>query len=102
MTAYSIKNKNNETTIEVKGHSGYADSGNDIVCASVSSIALCTINAIYSFVDNSIDVKEDSGNLDITVLEQDKITITLLDNMIRCLADIEKDYPSNIKLSKEE
>ena len=88
--------------ISINGHANYKDYGNDIVCASVSSIALCTINAIYSFTDKSIDVKENSGSLDINILDQDEITIKLLDNMIRCLADIEKDYPSNIKLSKEE
>ena len=88
--------------ISIKGHANYKDYGNDIVCASVSSIALCTINAIYSFTDKSIDVKENSGSLEINILDQDEITIKLLDNMIRCLADIEKDYPSNIKLSKEE
>jgi len=93
---------NNLIRISIKGHANYKDYGNDIVCASVSSIALCTINAIYSFKDNTIDVKESSGNLDIKVLEQDKISITLLENMIRCLSDIEKNYPSNIKLSKEE
>lgn len=93
---------NNLVRISITGHANYKDYGNDIVCASVSSIALCTINAIYLFKDNTIDVKESSGNLDIKVLEQDKISITLLENMIRCLSDIEKDYPSNIKLSKEE
>ena len=93
---------NNLVRISITGHANYKDYGNDIVCASVSSIALCTINAIYSFKDNTIDVKESSGNLDIKILEQDKISTTLLENMIRCLSDIEKDYPSNIKLSKEE
>ena len=93
---------NNLVRISITGHANYKDYGNDIVCASVSSIALCTINAIYSFKDNTIDVKESSGSLDINVLEQDKTSITLLENMIRCLSDIEKDYPSNIKLSKEE
>ena len=93
---------NNIVKISIKGHANYKGYGNDIVCASVSSIALCTINAIYSFVDNSIDVKESDGSLDITILKEDETTIALLDNMIRCLTDIEKDYPSNIKLSKEE
>lgn len=93
---------NKIVNVSIKGHANYKDYGNDIVCASVSSIALCTVNAIYSFNDKSIDVKENSGSLDITVMEEDNITMILLNNMIRCLADIEKDYPSNIKLSKEE
>ena len=98
----TYKKDNKLVKISIKGHANYKDYGNDIVCASVSGIALCTVNAIYSFNDDTIDVKESSGNLEITVLKQDKTSITLLDNMIRFLNDIEKDYPSNIKISKEE
>jgi hypothetical protein len=88
--------------ISIKGHANYKNYGNDIVCAAVSSVAICTVNAILSFDKNNIDVKENSGNLEITVLKQDDIVITLLNNMLRCLKDIETDYPTNIKLSKEE
>ena len=35
--------------ISIRGHANYKDYGNDIVCASISSIAICTVNAIYSF-----------------------------------------------------
>ena len=93
---------NDYAKISITGHANYGNYGNDIVCASVSSISLCTINAIYSFIDDSIDVRESIGKLEITVNKYDEITMILLDNMIRCLSDIEKNYPSNIKLSEEE
>jgi len=102
ITIKTYKKDNNILKISIKGHANYKDYGNDIVCASVSSIALCTINAIYSFGNNLIDVEESSGKLNINILKQDKTSITLLENMIRCLHDIEKDYPSNIKISEEE
>ena len=52
--------------ITVSGHSGYEEAGKDIVCASVSSIVITTINAIieidsdaidYSDLDNKIIIK---------------------------------------------
>ena len=37
--------KNNDKVI-IKGHANYADYGKDIVCASVSSIVITTVNGI--------------------------------------------------------
>lgn len=34
----------------VKGHSGYAESGNDIICAGVSSALMLTVNTITVLV----------------------------------------------------
>ena len=34
--------------IEIKGHANYSLHGSDIVCASVSSIAITTVNAIIN------------------------------------------------------
>jgi hypothetical protein len=98
----TYKQDNDILEISIEGHANYKDYGNDIVCAAVSSISLCTVNAILSFDNHSIEVKENSGYLEITVLKQDNIIRTLLNNMLRCLQDIEIDYPTNIKLSKEE
>ena len=35
-----------ENVITISGHANYDDKGKDIVCASVSSIVITTINAI--------------------------------------------------------
>ena len=47
-----VEIKNNK--IEIKGHAYYDDYGKDIVCASVSSIVITTINAIIEFDPESI------------------------------------------------
>ena len=83
------------------GHANYADYGSDIVCASVSSVMLCTVNAIYSINDKCIKVIE-GNDFVIEVLFNDEIVIKLIDNMIRCLESLERQYPKNIKISKEE
>lgn len=97
-----IKN-NNYKQITFKGHANYKDYGQDIVCAAVSSTYLCTVNAILSISTNSIKVTQNPNINIIDIIENDNITTKLLDNMLKCLKSIEKEYPKNIKIkSKEE
>jgi len=45
-----VKIKQNITTIEATGHSGYAESGQDIVCAAVSTLLENLINGLTEIV----------------------------------------------------
>ena len=40
--------------ISIKGHAMYDDYGKDIVCASVSTMVITTVNAISRFEQNDI------------------------------------------------
>lgn len=88
--------------IIISGHANYESYGNDIVCASVSSIVYTTINAILNFNAKAIKYIDNNNTLEINILNQDKITKTLITNMLDLLNDLEKQYPENIKLSKGE
>ena len=88
--------------IIIKGHANYEEYGKDIVCAAVSATYLCTINAILSLEEKSIKIEEERDKKIIKINEQNNTTNTLLKNMIRCLESLEKQYPKNIKLAKEE
>ena len=44
--------------ITISGHSGYEERGKDIVCASVSSIVITTINAIIEIDNDAIDYSD--------------------------------------------
>ncbi len=44
---------------EISGHAGYADYGQDIVCASVSVLAIHTANALDELTDNEMDIEMD-------------------------------------------
>ena len=48
---------------QTEGHAGYAESGEDIVCASVSVLVINTINSIERLTEDSASVQseEDSG-----------------------------------------
>ena len=94
------KNKQEIEQIKISGHAGYADYGHDIVCSAVSSIITTSVNGILSF-KKTIQVIDDLKILTITVLEHDKITDTLLKNMLNLLKEIEKQYIKNITLRTE-
>ena len=96
-----IKVKLSKNNILIKGHSLYDEYGKDIVCASVSSVVLCTVNGIFSIDDSVIDVKSTDGMVEINLLKDDEITNKLLINMINCLKELEKQYNKNIKIEEE-
>lgn len=84
--------------IIIKGHANYAEYGNDIVCASVSSIAITTINAILRFDSNNISYIEKDGYLEINIINHTKEVDILLTNMIELFKELEKQY-KNIKIN---
>jgi len=94
-----IKVKVEKDRISIKGHANYDDYGKDIVCASVSSIAICSVEAIAKFDENAIDTKEEQDKLEIIINKHDDTTNKLIDNMLTCLKEIEKQYPQNIKIT---
>ena len=84
--------------IEVSGHANYDDYGKDIVCASVSSIVITTINGIIDINDEAILYEEEKDKIKIEIKKEDKVTKKLIDNMVFMLESLEKDYPKNIKI----
>ena len=92
------KDNNKYIKIVFKGHAGYEDYGKDIVCAAVSSTMLCTVNAIYLISDDSINVIQNDDEFIVEVIKDNDITNKLINNMINCLKDLEKQYPKNIKI----
>ena len=89
--------KENEKTKEIKitGHALYDDYGKDIVCASVSSIVITTVNAILRIDKDAIEC--DGKDFTIKILKENKIVNILIENMISLLKELEHDYPKNIK-----
>ena len=85
--------------IKISGHADYATYGYDIVCSAVSSVVTTSINAILSF-EKTIDVI-DKETLEIKVLKHDRITTTLIENMIAMLKEIEKQYKENIRTEEK-
>ena len=84
--------------IEITGHANYDEYGKDIVCASVSSIVITSINACLEIDEESIYYEDLKDKIKIEILKEDKITEKLINNMVFMLESLEKDYPKNIKI----
>ena len=93
---------NNIKKINIKGHAEYDDYGKDIVCSSVSSITITTVNAILMFNKNYISYNEKKDNFEIIINENNDITNKLIQNMINLLTELSQDYPKNIKIEEED
>ena len=77
------------------GHAGFADAGNDIVCAAVSVLVINTINSLEELAGETFETVTDEGagfiHCDFTNPLQDK-SIFLLDSLVFGLKNIEKEY----------
>ena len=93
-----IKVELKDNLITIKGHAGYDEKGKDIVCASVSSIVITTINGIIEIDPDAIDYSDLDNELIIRKLKEDEIVNKLLNNMILLLENLEKDYKDYIKI----
>ena len=71
--------------IVIKGHADYEEFGKDIVCASVTSIATTTINAIVRLDSDAIKFKADEGFIKIEILKHNDLIDILIINMIELL-----------------
>lgn len=90
-----------DNQIDISGHANYAD-GNDIVCASVSSIMYTTVNAIMSFNKDAIIYEDDNSVVSIKIKSKDEITSKLIKNMLNLFESLANDYPKNIKIIEED
>lgn len=93
-----IKVEISNNKIEIKGHANFDEYGKDIVCASVSSIVITTINAIIEIDPESIYYEDINNKIVINKLKDDNVTNKLINNMIELLVELEKNYSDNIKI----
>lgn len=100
MIKIDVKEINNEINhIKISGHAGYAESGYDIVCASVSSIAITTVNALLSINEDCLSYVEKDGLLEIDILKHDEIIDKILNNMLSMLEELSKEYKKYVKIN---
>ena len=91
------------TGFSVSGHSGYAEAGQDIVCAAISavvSMAEATINDVCG-ANAKVRVKEEDARVTLTLPtscdEEDAIQAVLA-GMMLTLCSMRDDYPDYIEV----
>jgi uncharacterized protein len=78
-----ISNNSAVCGFEISGHSGYADKGSDIVCASVSSAVQMAANTIIEVIGSGAYVSRKNGEVSLRLLRsEDKAKIAGARNII--------------------
>lgn len=88
-----------------KGHAGYADFGEDIVCAAVSILVINTVNSVEKFGGQAFlcETEQETGIIDFRLKDDPTAeTKLLLDSMILGLTEVEKDHRQHLKLNFKE
>ena len=97
-----VKINKDSKQIIIKGHAKFAKLGKDIVCASVSSIIITTINACQNIDKTSISYEESDGYIKLVVLNENEVILKLIENMLNLLTDLANTYKKNIIILKED
>lgn len=86
---------------QVKGHSGFAEEGRDIVCSAVSTATQMTLVGLKEVLKLKVESIIEDGFLQVRLLDGDennKDAQILLNTMFLTLQDIAKSYAKNVKM----
>ena len=95
MIKWKIHTENDVTSIDIFGHAGYAKRGQDIVCASVSTIVYYFVNCVQYIDESSIKytIKDGDVKIKLVVVEIIKPLLEVFQLMLR---EVERQYPTCI------
>ena len=80
------------------GHAGFAESGQDIVCAAVSSAAYMAANTITDIYGAKAETDVEDGYMSVILTEADAQSVNLLSGLEAHIRALAKEYPRSIKV----
>ena len=95
--------KDRITGFSISGHSGYAEAGQDIVCAAVSAVvtmAEATINDVCG-AKAKVRVKDEQARITLTLpvsCDEEETVQAVLAGMMIYLCGLRDDYPDYIEV----
>ncbi len=101
-----FRKENNIVKLEMNGHAEFSD-GDDIVCASASSVAFAVLNGIENVIGVKVGYETGDGYLffvlpdDINEKEQDKVNV-LTESFFLFIKELETQYPAHVKVTELE
>ncbi|MBO4898171.1 MAG: ribosomal-processing cysteine protease Prp [Clostridia bacterium] len=97
MTEIVLKRENGSVVyFEADGHTGYAEAGQDIICASLSSVIWCTVNGLENVLGADISYSEEDGHVTCLIKNPSRETDILLNSFDKFLDALQKQYPDFI------
>jgi len=104
-TVEIIRRGGHITHIDCNGHTNYGVTGEDIVCAALSSVVQTALLGLMSVVGIAVKYKKDenAGKLSITVPdgitdEQRKAADYILETMLLGISDLNEGYSDFVEL----
>ena len=91
------------TGFAISGHSGYAEAGQDIVCAAISAVvtmAETTINDVCG-AKAKVRVKDENARISLTLpasCDEEESVQAVLAGMMLTLCNMRDDYPDYIEV----
>ena len=91
------------TGFSVSGHSGYAEAGQDIICAAISAVvtmAEATINDVCG-AKAKVRVKEEDARVTLTLpasCDEEESIQAVLAGMLLYLCSLRDEYPDHIEV----
>ena len=91
------------TGFSVSGHSGYAEAGQDIVCAAITTavtMAEATINDVCG-AKAKVRVKESDARITLTLpasCDEEETVQAVLSGLLLTLISLREDYPDYIEV----
>lgn len=85
---------------KIKGHSGYATKGYDIVCAAISTLSCYVSNTLSCLLPKNqlhVVIKED-GYIEISCPFTDDYIYVMLISFKQHLEELENQYPNNVQV----
>lgn len=108
MTAITVFYKGKSIRgFHAKGHTGYAEAGEDIVCAAVSAITQTACLGLMEYLESKPEPEQKDGELRVLVPEgasrrDEERAELILGTMLKGLRSVEENYSDYLKIIKKE
>ena len=96
MTTCNIEFSKTTTTVEIYGHCGFAPYGNDIVCASLSTLVFALLNMSSAFLQNVTNYSLENGYCYIELRTKGKKQQSVFNIFKDMIIDLSSQYPENL------
>ncbi len=84
--------------IKVSGHSGYAESGKDIVCAGVTALTQTFVRSVAALTEDEIEHEVSPGRAEIRYGNLSEKSKTLVDSFFIGIGMIASDFPDYVRI----
>jgi uncharacterized protein YsxB (DUF464 family) len=85
---------------KITGHAGYADAGEDVVCAAVSSAAYLTANTITEILGVKADATVKEGFLEFS-FGGSEAAVKLVEGLRLHTEQLQAEHPKHVKVTTE-